>query len=258
MEWNGIPIDLRLFRNLREHWVEFRTELVAQVEAEHRFDVYVPAKSSYSFNYNAFLVKEGLDDIWKRTSCGRACLKDDYVKEMALMFPRLGPLRALRKTLSGLNTLDPPVGSDGRNRSSIRPFAAKTSRNQPRTCDMIKCFPAWARSLMRAETPFGIRDSTVFSTTGPGGMWDEGTHGSKLVENIIQSIAWDVLCDGLLAAATAGFNLIGHVHDEIITEERDGSVNDAGKLEKLMSTAPGWARSLKLGAEAAKLNFYSK
>jgi len=100
MEWNGIPIALRLFRNLREHWVKFRTELVAQVETEHRFDVYVPAKSSYSFNYNAFdafLVKEALDDIGKRTSCGRSCLKDDYVKEMALMFPRLGPLRALQK-----------------------------------------------------------------------------------------------------------------------------------------------------------------
>jgi DNA polymerase-1 len=50
IERNGIPIDLRLFRDLREHWAEFRTELVAQVEAEHHFDVYVPTKSSFSFN----------------------------------------------------------------------------------------------------------------------------------------------------------------------------------------------------------------
>jgi DNA polymerase I len=159
MEWSGIPVDLRLFHDLREHWVEFRTELVAQVEAEHCFGVYVPRKSSFSFNYNAFdafLVKEGLDGIWKRTSSGRACLKDAYVKEMAMMFPRLEPLRALRKTLSGLNTLDPPVGCDGRNRSSIRPFAAKTSRNQPRTRDMVMCFPAWARSLMRAEPGYAL------------------------------------------------------------------------------------------------------
>jgi hypothetical protein len=154
IEWNGIPVDLRLLRSLQEHWAEFRTELVAQVEAEHRFNVYVPTKSSFSFNYKAFdvlLVKEGLDKVWKRTSSGRPYLQDEYVKQMAEMFPRLEPLRVLRKTLSLLKTLDPPLGSDGRNRSSIKPFAAKTSRNQPRTRDMIMCFPAWARSLMRAE-----------------------------------------------------------------------------------------------------------
>jgi DNA polymerase I len=154
MEWNGIPIDLRLLRDLQANWAEFRTALVAQVEAEHRFGVYVPVKASYSFNYkafDAFLMKEGLDEIWKRTKSGRACLREDYLKEMGLIFPRLEPLRALRKTLSGLNTLDPPIGDDGRNRSSIRPFAAKTSRNQPRTRDMVMCFPAWARSLMLAE-----------------------------------------------------------------------------------------------------------
>ena len=100
---------------------------------EHQFHVYQPSNGSYSFSYkafDAFLAREGLDGIWRRTPGDRlACLKDDYLKEMADTFPRLAPLRALRKTLSGLNTLQPPVGADGRNRSSIRAFAAKTSRN---------------------------------------------------------------------------------------------------------------------------------
>jgi len=154
MEWNGIPIDVPLLRALQRHWAVFRTELVAKVESEHGFDVYQPSGSTYSFSYkkfNAFLVREGLGDIWRRTPSGLPCLNDDYLKEMSEMFPRLAALRALRKTLSGMNSLEPPVGTDGRNRSSIRAFAAKTSRNQPRASEMIMCFPAWARSLMRAE-----------------------------------------------------------------------------------------------------------
>lgn len=155
MEWAGIPVEVELLRALQEHWKDFRTELVEKVELEHQFNVYRKIGSSYSFNhkaFDAFLVREGLDEIWRRTpGKRRAYLDDDYMKEMAEIFPQLVPLRALRKTLSALNTLQPPVGADGRNRSSIRPFAAKTSRNQPRTREMIMCFPAWARSLMRAE-----------------------------------------------------------------------------------------------------------
>ncbi len=155
MEWAGIPVDVELLRALQEHWKDFRTELVEKVESEYEFKVYRKIGSSYSFSYkafDAFLVREELDQIWRRTpSKRRAYLEDDYLKEMGEIFPRLVPLRALRKTLSALNTLQPPVGADGRNRSSIRPFAAKTSRNQSPTREMIMCFPAWARSLMRAE-----------------------------------------------------------------------------------------------------------
>jgi DNA polymerase I len=154
IEWNGIPVDIRLLHFLQEHWDSFRTELVSQVEAEHQFHVYRRTKTSFSFNYkafDAFLVREGLDALWRRTSSGRACLEDEYLELMAEVYPRLEPFRALRKTLSLLRVLNPPIGRDGRNRSSIKPFSAKTSRNQPRTRDMIMCFPAWLRSLMRAE-----------------------------------------------------------------------------------------------------------
>lgn len=154
MEWFGIPTDVELLQALQERWSEFRLHLVAEVEQEHRCGVYCSDGEEVHFNHHAFeslLTREGLDTLWKRTPSDRPMLKDDYFKEMAQMFPRLAPLRALRKTITGLPLLDPPVGDDGRNRSSVRPFAAKTSRNQPRTRDMLMCFPAWARSLMRPE-----------------------------------------------------------------------------------------------------------
>jgi hypothetical protein len=144
MESSGIPVDAPALRAIQEHWVEFRTELVSKVESEHRFDVYRKTGASYIFSYSRFdeflVVREGLDAIWERTPrTHRAFLDGDYLNGMAEMFPHLAPLRALRKTLSGLTKLEPPAGTDGRNRSSIMAFAAKTSRNQPRTSDMIMC-----------------------------------------------------------------------------------------------------------------------
>lgn len=43
---------------------------------------------------------------------------------------------------------------------------------------------------------------------------------AKFIENIVQAIARDILREGLLALHKAGFWLIGHVHDEAISEER--------------------------------------
>lgn len=45
------------------------------------------------------------------------------------------------------------------------------------------------------------------------------SHGGKFIENIVQAIARDILREGLLALHKAGFYLIGHVHDEAISEE---------------------------------------
>jgi DNA polymerase len=48
------------------------------------------------------------------------------------------------------------------------------------------------------------------------------SHGGKFIENIVQAIARDILREGMLALHKAGFWLIGHVHDEAISEENKG------------------------------------
>lgn len=55
------------------------------------------------------------------------------------------------------------------------------------------------------------------------------SHGGKFIENIVQAIARDILREGLLALHKAGFYIIGHVHDEAISEEaaNDNDHNDA-------------------------------
>ena len=67
------------------------------------------------------------------------------------------------------------------------------------------------------------------------------TRGAKLVENIVQAIARDVLVEGLERAEQAGVEIIAHVHDEIVAlapEHLGDATVDALKIA--MGHAPEW------------------
>lgn len=57
------------------------------------------------------------------------------------------------------------------------------------------------------------------------------SHGGKFIENFVQALARDILGFGMLEAHAAGFFLVGHVHDEMISEE---PANDNDKSWELM------------------------
>lgn len=85
------------------------------------------------------------------------------------------------------------------------------------------------------------------------------SHGGKFIENIVQAIARDILREGLIRAKRFGFNLIGHVHDEIIAEE-DISTTEftLDALIHCMTKAIKWCRDLPLGAAGFEGLFYRK
>lgn len=85
------------------------------------------------------------------------------------------------------------------------------------------------------------------------------THGGKLIENIVQAIARDILMYGLMRADKDGFVIPMHVHDEIVTEADKG--DDYHTVERLIEhmTAPiSWAPGLPLGAAGWEGTFYRK
>jgi DNA polymerase len=65
------------------------------------------------------------------------------------------------------------------------------------------------------------------------------TYGGKLVENITQAVARDILKHAMLQLNKAGYAIVLHVHDEITVEvpEGWGSIEE---VEKIMSTMPQW------------------
>jgi DNA polymerase len=85
------------------------------------------------------------------------------------------------------------------------------------------------------------------------------THGGKLIENIVQAIACDILCYGMLRADKHGFRIAMHVHDEIITEAPiEDTEHTVERLIELMTAAISWAPGLPLGAAGWAGPFYKK
>lgn len=83
---------------------------------------------------------------------------------------------------------------------------------------------------------------------GPKGWMRLDTYGGKLTENIVQGVARDILAYSMKNVEAAGYAIVMHVHDEIVSEilHGTGSVQD---FEKIMSKLPPWALGwpLKVG-----------
>lgn len=83
------------------------------------------------------------------------------------------------------------------------------------------------------------------------------TYGGKLVENIVQATARDLLAISLLRIEEAGYKTVGHVHDEVIIEIPKGS-KGLEEVEKLMSQPVSWAKGLNLNSDGFTSPFYMK
>ncbi len=80
------------------------------------------------------------------------------------------------------------------------------------------------------------------------------TYGAKLVENITQGIARDLLLHAM--ATMKDMDIVGHVHDEVIVEcNPDTSVE---QVCHLMEQTPEWAEGLLLRADGYECEFYMK
>lgn len=85
------------------------------------------------------------------------------------------------------------------------------------------------------------------------------THGGKITENLCQAIARDLLAAGLVRANGAGFEIVGHVHDEIIAEcDANDNVHTVELLCDLMSRPLKWAPGLPLAAAGYENQFFKK
>lgn len=88
-------------------------------------------------------------------------------------------------------------------------------------------------------------------------QWQEiRTYSGKLLENICQSSARDVLYDSMPRAEEAGFPIVLHVHDELVTEtEKHKTV---AELSQIMATGEPWTKGLPLAAAGFESLRYRK
>lgn len=83
------------------------------------------------------------------------------------------------------------------------------------------------------------------------------TYGGKLVENIVQGEARDLLADAMLRLDKAGYFIVMHVHDEAVMQMPDGQ-GTLEEINKIMGTPIPWAKGLPLKAESFETLFYKK
>jgi DNA polymerase len=84
------------------------------------------------------------------------------------------------------------------------------------------------------------------------------TYGGKLVENATQAASRDVLAHGMWHAEEAGYEIVLHVHDELICETPDDAAYSAEGLSALMAAGPQWSVGLPLAAAGFETPRYRK
>jgi DNA polymerase len=82
------------------------------------------------------------------------------------------------------------------------------------------------------------------------------TYGGRLVENITQAVARDLLFHSIKTLTEHGIDIIMHVHDEVVCEVPKSAV--AEKICTLMSQIPAWAEGLPLKADGYECEYYEK
>ena len=150
--------------------------------------------------------------------------------------------------------------------------AAKTALNNPGTAiglnkgairfqrdsDALRCALPSGRTLTYWGAGFDEDGSIVFMGQNQvTRKWERiGTWGGKLVENIVQAFARDCLATAMLRLDKAGYQIVFHVHDEIICEMPEGSRWE--EMAEIMGQPIDWAPGLLLRAEGYSTPFYLK
>lgn len=86
----------------------------------------------------------------------------------------------------------------------------------------------------------------------------QDTYGGKIVENITQAVARDVMAYSMPMIEEAGYNICLTVHDEVISETPDNAEYNSDVLASIMSSTHDWAEGLPLAAAGFDTYRYRK
>ncbi|MFR8042599.1 MAG: DNA polymerase [Clostridium butyricum] len=117
------------------------------------------------------------------------------------------------------------------------------------------------RQLTYVKPRMGINsfgsEAVTYEGVGATKKWERiESYGPKFVENIVQAISRDILCCAMRKLNEKGFDIVMHVHDEVVLEvPLEVTVTD---ICTLMNQTPTWAQGLLLRADGYECNFYKK
>lgn len=98
----------------------------------------------------------------------------------------------------------------------------------------------------------------TYEGIGTGKKWERiESYGPKLVENIVQGIARDILAEAMMRLYKNGYKITMHIHDEVVLEVEE-NVSTVEEVCRIMKISPTWAKDLPLNADGYECKFYKK
>lgn len=120
-----------------------------------------------------------------------------------------------------------------------------------------------SRCLAYVQPSIGVNrfggTSITYWGQGVARKWQKlETYGGKLVENIVQATARDLLAEAITRIEKAGHRIVMHVHDEVVIDEPINSGTTVADICALMNQLPKWAAGLPIDAAGYECSFYQK
>lgn len=115
------------------------------------------------------------------------------------------------------------------------------------------------RKLSYVKPRIGINqfggECITYEGVGSTKKWERiDTYGPKLVENIVQATARDLLCYAIKNLKDK--RIVMHIHDEVVIEaDKETTVKE---ISDIMGQTPPWAEGLILRADGYECEFYKK
>lgn len=111
--------------------------------------------------------------------------------------------------------------------------------------------------IEECETRWGtIKPALVYHDPRRGRI---GTYGGKLVENVCQAVARDLLADALVRLEAEGLQVAFHVHDEVVVQvPADRAEAVLQRVEAIMLDPPAWAVGLPVEVEGQVAERFTK
>lgn len=101
------------------------------------------------------------------------------------------------------------------------------------------------------------RESLTYMGVGTNKQWERiESYGPKIVENLTQALCRDLLAEAMDRLSKAGYQIVMHVHDEVVIEAAMDT--DVDSVCEIMARTPDWAKGLELSAAGYECEFYQK
>lgn len=160
----------------------------------------------------------------------------------------------------------------------VEKLVASAIRNPGRTYEGLKCKFYMRNHWLCIQLPSGREVRYPYAKAVPVERWGkpayeisfrteikgqfvrEKTYGGKLIENIVQAIAFDIMQEGMLSADTNRYPVFGTVHDELLSLRKKGTSN-IKELERLVCVVAEkgrWGHGIPLAAKGFVCNRYEK